>query len=399
MLREAHLLRTPLRAFGRGSLADRAGRDRTAGRGRNRRKHRRLRDRARSRRPRGPRVFQTRVPQTRVPRRGAMSTSACPFAAMVPVGALNAAGRSDANMSFIAGAALFCDCGGGKIAALFCDCGEADSRLRGRRARRREASLAARVRRRLRGALRGASRRASRRTSRRVQQGGVPDGLHLGDDFAVGARQRDAGRGCRFSTSRPAPPPRLHRLRPGLRATATGAGAAARAGRGRLLFLSLSPFPNGGGSSGDFTRGCIAGGVFRLALFAAASSAAAADSEATAGFVSWRAGPWNSRAGRSVTFGIVVRSRPSLCAPHRPHTGPSVHRPPVPGRRRRRASWRATAEAAECLQLPLGCAGATARARETRLLRVCGSCVWSRRDTCTKPPPETLLRVTRTRTS
>ena len=65
--------------------------------------------------------------------------------AAAPVGALNAAGRSDANMSFIAGAALFCDCGGGKIAALFCDCGEGARGSGAPRAAERASSLAARL--------------------------------------------------------------------------------------------------------------------------------------------------------------------------------------------------------------------------------------------------------------
>ena len=272
-------------------------------------------------------------------------------------------------MSFIAAAALFCDCGGGKIAALFCDCGEGARGSGAPRAARESVVARRSTRRRLRGALRGASRRASHRTSRRVQQGGVPDGLHLGDDFAVGARQRDAGRGCRFLRRVPR---RRRAPSPGSRLTATGAAPPRARGAG----VSFSfPFPRSrtaAGSSGSSREGVSPVGLF--ARPAAASAAAAADCASDGGSLRLLAGGTlrTSRAGRSVTFGIVVRSFVSLRASSTTHGSVGSSTSSSGSATAASVLARHSRSAVECLQLRGGCARARrdgARA-ETRLLRV-----------------------------
>ena len=262
-------------------------------------------------------------------------------------------------MSFIAGAALFCDCGGGKIAALFCDCGEGARGSGAPRAAERASSLAAR--------LAAPPRRSPRRLSRRLSSRVAPR--------PAGRRPRRSApwrrpRGRRATETpgearSPRVPPAAAPPSPGSRLTAR-ARAAARAGRGRLLFLSPSPFPNGGGVFTVFTRGCIAGGSLRAPR--AASAAAAADCASDGGSLRLLAGGTlrTSRAGRSVTFGIVVRSFVSLRASSTTHGSVGSSTSSSGSATAASVLARHSRSAVECLQLRGGCArgGATARAQK-----------------------------------
>ena len=172
------------------------------------------------------------------------------------VGALNAAGRSDANMSFIAGAALFCDCGGGRSRRSSATAAKALAARRARGGGRRLSPLDSPA----------PPRRSPRRLSRRLSSRVAPRPAGRRPRRSAPWRRPRGRRATELSSPAPArSPPRPRRRRapsPGSRLTAKRRGAAARAGRGRLLFLSF-PFPNGGGVFTVFTRGCIAGGSLR----------------------------------------------------------------------------------------------------------------------------------------